>query len=444
MENGVLAPAGLAAAPRPPRRASGFTLVELLVTLAIFVVVVLAMLALFDVNSRLARIESRVTDMQQSLRVAQYDMVRSVRMAARGGMPAMLPAAGAYAGKLLPAGLAVEVADNVPANTKIGGSSAALVLAGTDVVTVRGVFSTLYQSNPVPAGNFTLVDANNDGIPEKGTLILYNTSPTGVPQDLTALADAVDATQNGQPEAILLVSPLDDATFAVVELDPSSTYAKTAGVVVQVTLAFNVSGTPRSPQYLALSPNGNYPPAMSTVAYAGLIEEYKYYVREVHAVAGDPTSDLMPRLSRARVYPGTNAAYKGDTNNLIVDVADNILDLQASLGIDTNGDGVIAEGTDAASRKQDPPVDEWLFNQAGDSTAAATWNGTPTTPPRLYFLRITTIARTERRDPNYQGPPLGVIEDKDYSDAAYAGYNARTERMYRHQSLQTLVDLRNL
>jgi len=433
------AKAGSPAPPRPPRRVSGFTLVEMLVTLAIFVVVVLAMLALFDVNSRLARVESRITDMQQSLRIAQYEIVRNVRMVARGQLPAMLPAAGLYPGKLLPAGLAVEVADNVPANTKIGGYAAALVLAGTDVVTIRGVFATLYQSNPAAAGSFTPVDINGDGIPEKGTLILNNTTPTGVPQDLTPLADAVDATQNGQPEALLLVSPLTDA-FAVVELDPSSAYAKTAGVVMQVTLAFNVSGTPRSPQYLALSPNGSYPPAMTTVAYAGLLEEYKYYVREVHAVAGDATSDLMPRLSRARVYPGTNAAYKGDNNNLIADIADNILDLQASLGIDTNGDGVITEGTDVASRK----TDEWLFNQVGDSAAAATWNGTVTTPTRLTFLRINTIARTERRDSNYQGPLLGVIEDKDYSDPAYAGYNARIERMYRHQSLQTLVDLRNL
>jgi len=37
-----------------------------------------------------------------------------------------------------------------------------------------------------------------------------------------------------------------------------------------------------------------------------------------------------------------------------------------------------------------------------------------------------------------------VIEDKDYSDPSYSLYNSTTERMYRHQSLQTLVDLRNL
>jgi len=421
-------------------RTAGFTLVEMLVTLLIFMIVLLGLLALFDVNTRLARVQTRVTDMQQSLRASQYTLVRNIRMAARGGLPAMLSAGGVYPGKLLPAGLAVEVADNVPANTTIGGYAQAAVLPGTDVITVRGVFSTIYQSNPVPVGNFTLVDSNNDGIPEKGRLILYNTSPTGVPQDLTPLADAVDATQGGQPEALLLVSPLDDTTFAVVELDPSSSYTKTSGAVVQVSLAFNVTGTARSPSYLAISPNGSYPPAMSSVAYAGLLEEYKYYVREVHAIPGNATSDLMPRLTRARVYPGTNQAWKGDNANLVDDVADNVLDLQASLGIDTNGDGVLTEGTDVTTRRND----EWLFNQVGDSTATATWNGTSTSPTHLSFLRITTLARTERRDAKYQGPLLGVIEDKDYSDPAYAKYNSTTERMYRHESLQTLIDLRNL
>jgi len=427
--------------------AAGFTLVEMLVTLLVFMVVMIAVLTLFDANVRLARVQGRITDMQQSLRVAQYDMVRGIRMAARGGLSAMLPACSpcanmplgyTYPGKFLPSGLALEVADNVAANTKIGGSAQATVLAGTDVVTIRSVFTIVYQSNPV--GNFTLVDSNNDRIPEKGTLTLYDPGPTGVPQNLQLLADAVDATKAGQPEALLLMSPLEDATFAVVELDPSSTYTKTAGVVVQVTLAFNVSGKTRSPQYLAISPNGSYPQEMKAVAYAGILEEYKYYIRETRAVPGNPASDLMPRLSRARVYPGTNEAWNGDAANLTVDIADNILDLQASLGIDTDGNGEILEGTDVASRKSD----EWLFNQMGDTAGSATWNGTATSPTHLFFLRINTVARTERRDAKYKSTPLGVIEDKDYSDPSYSQYNSTTERMYRHQSLQTLVDLRNL
>src|SRR5262249_9262805 len=137
---------------------------------------------------------------------------------------------------------------------------------------------------------------------------------------------------------------------------------------------------------------------------------------------------------------GTNQAYKSDNTNLVVDVADNVFDLQASLGIDLNGDSVITEGTDATSKKND----EWLFNQVGDSTAAVTWNGTTTSPTHLCSLRITTLDRTERRDAKYQSTLLGVIEDKDYSDPLYAKYNAYTERMYRHESLQTLIDLRNL
>ena len=420
---------------------AGFTLIEMLVSLAVFLVVILGVLALFDSNTRLARTQGRVADMQQSLRFAQYDMVRRIRMAARGGLPAMLAANGAYPGRLLPAGLAIEVSNNAPASTRIGSSASAAVLPGTDVVTIRGVFSTIYQSNPVPAGNFTLQDSNGDGTPEKGALILYKTSPTGVPQNLTPLADAVDTTRGGHPEALLLVSPLDDSTFAVVELDPTSTYSKTGSVVEQVRLAFNVTGAAHSSEYLALSPGGNYPPAMKTVAFAGLLEEHKFYIREVHAVANDPASELMPRLARARVYPGTNTAWKDDPANLVVDVASNIMDLQATLGIDTNGDGVAREGTDASSKR----TDEWLFNQSGDPTDSATWNGTAALPPRLLFLRLNTLARTERRDANqFQRQTFGIIEDKDYSSVAYSKYNSTTERKYRSQQLQTLIDLRNL
>src|SRR5262245_34161643 len=95
---------------RSPRE-EGFTLIEMMVSLLVFLVVILGVLALFDVNSRLARNQGRVADMQQSLRFAQYDMVRRIRMAARGGLPASLASNGAFPGRLLPTGVAMEVKD---------------------------------------------------------------------------------------------------------------------------------------------------------------------------------------------------------------------------------------------------------------------------------------------------------------------------------------------
>lgn len=420
-----------------PRRQAGFTMAELMVTLALFSIVVIGMLALFDMNSRIARVEGHVSDMQQSLRIAQQDLVRNVRMAARGGLPAALYQDGAFTGKLLPSGLAVEVANNVPANTRIAGNVVAPVLAGSDAITIRGVFTILYQSNPAGA-DLTLTDTNNDKVADEGTIRIRSASPTGVPQDLSALVEAVEKSKGGQPEALLLVSPLDDAIFAVVEIDPASPDPTSSTAYVDVK--FKASGSARSNLFAKISPGGQFPKTMTSVAYAGVLEEYRYYIRDQRT--GTAQEGLEPRLARARLYPGTDIPYAEDPNNLHEEIADNIFDLQVALGVDTDGNETVTEGTDTATRKND----EWLFNEVGDATTAATWNGDAATPRRLYYVRVTTLARTDRRDPQarWQAPALSQFEDKDFTQAPYNAFNSATERKFRRQFLQTVVDLRNL
>lgn len=431
---------------RGSRATAGFTIAEMLVTLVIFSVVVLGMLAMFDMNGRIARVEGRVTDMQQALRAGQQDVVRMVRMAARGGLPMALYAEGVFAGKQIPDGLAVEIDNNVAADFKVANNAEAPVLQGTDVITVRGVFTNLYQSNPAGAG-LTLEDANNDGVPERGSLVLSNTSPTGVPQDLQSVADAIDASQNGQPEAYLLVSPLEDAIFAVVEIDPgNSTVSRSGSAITSVTVAFNASGTTRSELFRQISPGGSFPKTMTTVAYSGVLEEYRYYIRDPGPLKGkiqaNKGNELEPTLVRARLYPGTDIPHKNDVANLHEELAEDIFDLQATLGIDINGDEIVTEGTDASTRK----TDEWLFNETGDDTTAANWNGTAVSPRKLSYLRITTLVRTAGTDPQaqWQAPRLARIEDKDYQTSPFNEFNTVVQRRYRRQTMQSLVDLRNL
>src|SRR5580692_5137300 len=71
-------------------RERGFTIIEMTIALFVTAEVILAGLALFDFHNKLARVQTQVSDMQQSLRVAQYDLVRMTRMAGRGGFPAVL------------------------------------------------------------------------------------------------------------------------------------------------------------------------------------------------------------------------------------------------------------------------------------------------------------------------------------------------------------------
>lgn len=419
-------------APAPAAGDAGYTLVELLVTLLIVVVVLVAVLALFDMTSRTARTQTHLADMQQSLRVAQQTVVRAVRMAGRGGLPTWDGV------KVLPDGVAVALANNVAVGTLIGGNANARVLEGTDVVTVRGVFeSPIYQVNPV-AGAF-LFNPDPDLQVPTGSLTIHATTPTGAPQSLAPLRDAIERVNGGtpgggtHPEALLLVSPLGD--WAVVAMVPGGTPGDdTTGATIQ----FQARDGDFSAQYGALSKGGSFPPTLRTVAYAGILEEYQFYVREVRAVPGNAASELMPELVRARLYPNTGQPYQRDAASLTEVIADNVLDLQAAFGIDHDNDELIEENVATPA----DAADEWLFNGAGDNPADAKWNVAGASP--LYYLRINTLVRTDRAEPYYEDQPLTTIEDKDYSQAPYDAYNAEWQRRYHRRQLSTTVDLRNL
>ncbi|MGH9362685.1 MAG: PilW family protein, partial [Thermoanaerobaculia bacterium] len=188
-------------------------------------------------------------------------------------------------------------------------------------------------------------------------------------------------------------------------------------------------------EFQRLSRGGGFPTQLRSVAYAGLLEEYRFYIREQRVDPADPASDLAPRLARARMIPGTGVAHGNDpTNaNAKVDIADNIRDLQVALGIDLNGDRVIADAGSA--------TDEWLGNHANDMANPALWEGVaPNRPPNVYYIRVSTLAQTDRRDPDYQAPPLVGLENRSYG----AAMNTRVARMFRRRALQTVIDLRNL
>jgi type II secretory pathway pseudopilin PulG len=394
------------------RSQTGFTLLEAIVSIAIMVVILLGLLGLLDFNSRVAKAQVNVADMQQSLRAVQSDMVRMVRMAGRGTLPASRRANAdivpPYTGMLLPEGFAIAVENNVPDGTTIGDDGPAVV-AGTDILTVRGVIQgTLYQINA--AGDGTVP---NNGA---GTITVRETSLAGVPQDLHGLQDVIVA---GKTDAILLISSLADGIQAVVQLTGGTD--NTDHVILSYQL---------DEEYTALSPNGQYPPELTTVAALGILEEFRYYVRD--APGG-------PRLSRARMDPGTDEPYRGDAANLAVDLADNILDLQVALGIDTDATEAIEDTGDGD--------DDWLFNAEGDTPVDADrWNSIdPEVTFPLYYLRLTTLARTDRADPGYVSPAIDWIEDREYNEPDMpADGMERQERTYRRRVLTTLVDLRNL
>ena len=409
----------------PQRQASaseaGFTLAEMLVSLAVTALLLIAVLFTFDFNSRVARAQSNVSDLQQSLRVAQDDIVRFVRMAGRGSLPLTLPGS-----MPLPQGLALGVRDNVPNNQfMFGTDETTRILPGTDVLTVRGVFGPLYQVNVAGSATF-----DNPNAPTSGTLTIYDVTPGGATQDLGPIKAAITA---GTPEAIFLAAAVSDTIQAVVELDPSGSSMADH----QVVIAFKITGGTRTDKYSQLSTGGTFQKSIENVAFAGILEEHRYYVREEHVIAGDRTSDLAPKLARARFYPGTNDPYKGDAGNTHLDLADNIVDLQVALAFDTANGGSGYPLLETANGTND----DWLFNGAADDATAAIWQGPPV--PAIQYVRVTTLARTDRRDQQYQAPLLpSNLENRAYTSGD--PLNSYASRMYRWQTLRTVIDLRNM
>lgn len=295
------------------KREAGFTLVELLVSLAVTAVLILGVLATFDFTARMNRVQLNVADMQQSLRIAQNEIVKLARMTGRG---------------TLPANIAVRVTNNVPASTKlITGQATTGVLEGTDVLTLRGVFnSSLYQVEYLNPAVWDDPDA--DGL---GAVVVLPTA-AGVPQDLEALRDVATA-----GETLILVTPFDVVSVAEVE----STGDKDMGDgVIGLEVRFK-----RDTAEGVLGPLAAGLPA---VAHVGVLEEHVFYVRSTGAAG------VAPSLARARLDPGTGLAYEGDVANATLDIADNIADLQVALGAGVAGQPELRVNTLARTDRADP------------------------------------------------------------------------------------------
>lgn len=466
------------------RREDGFTLVELTISLIVVTEVLLAVLVLFDFSGKIARAQSNISEMQQSLRLAQAEMNPLVRAAGRGGLDFFTTAPGG----------AVWVRNNVGVNATIGAAGTPGVVEGTDVITLRGVFSTpMFQIRTQGAiksleyrtsGGAVTTDVTQAFT---GFLRVYKyidpitgaVVPTPEPayQDLQAISNAK---AQGIHEALVLEDSVNSSVHAVVELLPDTTVftsdvARPADPYWLVNFRIkSLSASDLANSYITLTPLGNFPPSpwgtpaagpfpstMTNVAIMGILEEWRYYVRKNYAIAGNAASEPMPKLTKARFMPGTDTAYGqppgpgvDNSGNLAVDVADNILDMQAALALDTtNGGGTIAADTvnGTINETLDGRDDDWLFNSSNDNITNAVWiSSAPNYARSPYWLRVSFLARTDRRDPQYEAPIISRIEDRTYlatdpinrpNDGSGTG---GTQRLYRRRILQAVLQMRNV
>ncbi|MFQ5348988.1 MAG: type II secretion system protein J [Thermoanaerobaculia bacterium] len=295
--------------------ARGYSLAEVVVSLTIFIAILVGVLFIFNLNYRLARNRSDTSERLAALRSARHDMVRLARMAGRGGLPREL---------------AIIIDDNVAPGTRVGGPDSPAVVAGTDLLTVRGVFATpLFRVGPADGS----LQLGTSGEPATGVVEIRDPSPqTGVAQSLAELAAMLEAGRPA-PSALLLVSQLDEAIFAVVESAVEDAQIEREGDrVTGISLEFDTAGAPP-----ALAGSGPVA-ALRGAAFVGILEEYRFYVRAAFSAPGDDTSNPRTQLSVARFVPGTDRPWGGTDGSLAVDMADDVSDLQVTLAVDSDGD----------------------------------------------------------------------------------------------------------
>jgi len=444
-------------------RQGGFSLMELLVSLAILTVLMIAVLQLFESSTTVASTQLEQADLQQAVRVALEDVIRETRLLGRGGLLAArgrAPAGEEWNDTWCPAGicddtqpvgLAFRVDNNVGDGYNVvkGDASSPVVAPGTDVLTVRGVFkSGVYLVRYSDETSFSLTsggtDADGNPIWTGGQVVIENVTPIGdVAQDLSFF-DAIKA--ENRTEAVLLMSPFSDAVFGIGQFDAASSSMNASGD--RFILAFTLDQNKKHADiYQTGSANARFPGdvlSQSRIGSVGILEEYRYYVRAGAEPGFEGVVGISQRLrlSRTRTYPGMEgeeANYPTKDDPTHIDLADDVLDFQVAFGFDPADTGTFPE-TDDGSGALD--VDAWFGNNAGDTVPTLDqWT------KDLSVARLSIIARSRTQHRGHQAPQILRLEDHDHSTGDPtdpADINSYESRLYLRFNLQSLVEMRNL
>lgn len=283
------------------RRESGASLIETLVAFGLTVSVSAVALHLFSLHQRLAGAQLEASSLQQGQRAVHRELRRTLRAAGRGGLVHQLP------GEEPRPELAVDVETDVSVGHPVGSATAA---EGTDVLVVRGVIN-----GPV----YWVEDYGFDPAAGSGWVQVRARTPGGVPQSLDMLEDAGAAGD----DALLLISGAVAAVHGVAPIVDVTVDGRGASRRLRVEFDTSTSSGGPAATYLAMSSGGAWPAGhMGSVSRVGVLEEWRFYIRPPEAGGRHG-----PELAMARLYPGTDIAWRRRRSNLARIVAEDIVDL---------------------------------------------------------------------------------------------------------------------
>jgi len=360
--------------------ASGFSLLEMMVAMAILALVVFGLLQMLDSSTRTTRTESALAEVQENVRLAMHHLQNIAAMAGGGDLPI------ARDGHWVAVGFQSNVQGRFVDDLGVGHDT----LVGSDVLTLRGFFEHRpYLVDPdldpaSPLGADVMLDAAGGSVRVRGRL-------GDREQDLERPAVGSGLVLIGEGQHAV-------ATILGAELETSSlpTGAPDGGNArMQVlTLELGGSGQPWS----GLNPGGVYRRPGFAVSRVAVLDSYTYFV--------DPTLRLM-RL-RGRSGPAS----------VLEPVAVDIAGLQVALGADSDGDG---------------EVEQWFADPRPDQLAGG----------MVRALRLTVFGRTPFPVPGWKEPEETFVAEDMQPPRPVSGpdLGARNARWRR---LQVTVLLRNL
>ena len=271
----------------------GFTLIEMLVVIALLSIIMIGLLNLLDTSTKISVTETSLADTQENVRFAAYHIMRTARMMGSSAMPFAANVGGSnrwFSGQLI---------SNASGTAATPFGSVAVV-AGSDVLTLRGFFEIApFFTDRTDIGASTVsVQESNGGKVVNDNLNLV---------DLNGL----------QGRGLFFMGKMDQGEYAVAQISSSSAVTGTAPNRT-LTISFG-AGTA---QWSLLNPAGVSSPPTFDVYRVGVMESYTYYV--------DPDFTLQ----RMRADADASGARSEP-------VAVNIGSLQVALGVDNNADNQV-------------------------------------------------------------------------------------------------------
>lgn len=368
------------------RRSAGFSLIELLISLAVLGLISFFLTDLLVRQSRTYTVVDDVTETQQNLRAVTSLLERELRST----------------GFLVPEGAAICGYDTGGSGTPDDGPDV-LYVSDADALDPAGITSLTTQAADVLSGY-----GDGDGI-ETLTLssLVVDANPFyDLDGDGVADSDFLHTTTPARNGGVIVVDRSNPAAGAacgvITDIDVGAN---------TVTVDFNVATAPNSPGGGGAAPNGTALGAGATDLVA--VPAHVYWINP--GAAGGP-----PQLIRDGMV-----------------LANDVEDLQLALFYDVDDDGVV----DGLDPDFTPPPTHSAVEYPGSAADNAEYQPGSWDNSELREVRVTVVARTRGEDPN-------VLANPNLASSVTQGFENRAAGAvpdgFRRRSITLTVRPRNV